>query len=157
MQKVTPFLWFDGTAEEAVNFYVSIFKNGTVGETRIYAEGGPAPGGKVMSVDFQIDGQNYIAFNGGPYFKLTPAFSMFVSCETQAEVDDLWDRLIEGGGEASRCGWLKDKYGLSWQIIPTALAEGLQDKDPAKSKRVMEAMMQMSKIDIATIEQARAG
>lgn len=157
MQKVTPFLWFDGTAKEAVDFYVSIFKDGTVGETRHYVEGGPAPGGPVMSVDFQLDGQKYIAFNGGPYFKFTPAFSMFVNCETQTEVDDLWEKLTADGGEESRCGWLKDKYGMSWQIIPSILGKRLQDKDPAKAKRVMEAMMQMSKIDIAAIEQAYAG
>lgn len=156
MKKITPFLWFDGKAAEAVELYVSIFKNGTVGETRHYAEGSPAPAGSVMSVDFQLDGQNYIAFNGGPYFKFTPAFSMFVNCETQAEVDELWDKLVEGGAP-SRCGWLTDKYGMSWQIIPAALGKGLQDPDPAAAKRVMEAMMQMSKIDIATIEKARAG
>ncbi len=156
MQKVTPFLWFDGKAEEAAKFYVSLFKNAKLGEVRRYPDGSPAPAGAAMSASFQIDGQDYIAFNGGPHFKFTPAVSLFVSCETQEEVDELWEKLSEGG-EKSRCGWLKDKYGLSWQIIPAALGQGLQDKDPEKAKRVMQAMMQMSKIDIAEIEKARAG
>jgi predicted 3-demethylubiquinone-9 3-methyltransferase (glyoxalase superfamily) len=156
MQRITPFLWFDGKAEEAANFYVSVFKNSTVGETRHYAEGSAAPKGAVMSVTFSLDGRDYIAFNGGPHFTFTPAFSLFVNCETQAEVDELWEKL-SAGGEKSRCGWLKDKYGMSWQIIPSVLGKRLQDKDPAKSKRVMEAMMQMSKIDIAAIEKAYAG
>ena len=156
MQKVTPFLWFDGKAEEAATFYVSLFKNAKLGEVRRYPEGSPAPMGSAMSASFQIDGQDYIAFNGGPHFKFTPAVSLFVNCETQEEVDELWEKLSEGG-EKSRCGWLTDRYGLSWQIIPSALGKGLQDKDPETAKRVMQAMMQMSKIDIAEIEKARAG
>ncbi len=167
MQKVTPFLWFDGKAEEAAKFYVSLFKNAKIGEVRRYAEGSPAPAGsamshraggdgRVMSGTFEIDGVKYHAFNGGPMFAFSPAISMFVNCETQNEVDELWEKLSEGG-EISRCGWLKDKFGLSWQIIPSALGKGLQDKDPERAKRVMQAMMQMSKIDIAEIERARAG
>jgi predicted 3-demethylubiquinone-9 3-methyltransferase (glyoxalase superfamily) len=151
MQKVTPFLWFDGRAEEAMNFYVSLFKNARIVE--LHRAGGNGP---VMSGTFEIDGVKYHAFNGGPMFAFSPAISLFVNCETQQEVDELWEKLSEGG-EKSRCGWLKDKYGLSWQIIPSALGKGLQDKDPAKAKRVMQAMMQMSKIDIAEIEKARAG
>jgi predicted 3-demethylubiquinone-9 3-methyltransferase (glyoxalase superfamily) len=144
MQKVTSFIWFKDRAGEAAKFYVSLFKNAKLGE---------GPGN---SASFEIDGCKYIAFNGGPYFTLSPAFSMFVNCETQEEVDDLWAKLTEGG-EESRCGWLKDRYGLSWQIIPSALSERLYDKDPVKSKRVMDAMMQMGKIDIAAIEKAYAG
>jgi predicted 3-demethylubiquinone-9 3-methyltransferase (glyoxalase superfamily) len=151
MQKVTPFLWFDGKAEEAMNLYVSLFKNARIVELHRAGDNGP-----VMSGTFEIDGVKYHAFNGGPMFAFSPAISLFVNCETQQEVDELWEKLSEGG-EKSRCGWLKDKYGLSWQIIPSALGKGLQDKDPAKAKRVMQAMMQMSKIDIAEIEKARAG
>jgi predicted 3-demethylubiquinone-9 3-methyltransferase (glyoxalase superfamily) len=151
MQKVTPFLWFDGKAEEAMNLYVSLFKNARIVELRRSGGNGP-----VMSGTFEIDGVQYHAFNGGPMFTFSPAISLFVSCETQEEVDELWEKLSEGG-EKSRCGWLKDKYGLSWQIIPAALGKGLQDKDPERAKRVMQAMMQMSKIDIAEIEKARAG
>ena len=151
MQKVTPFLWFDGKAEEAMNLYVSLFKNARVVELHRAGNNGP-----VMSGTFEIDGVKYHAFNGGPMFAFSPAISLFVNCETQEEVDELWEKLSEGG-EKSRCGWLKDKYGLSWQIIPSALGKGLQDKDPEKAKRVMQAMMQMSKIDIAEIEKARAG
>jgi predicted 3-demethylubiquinone-9 3-methyltransferase (glyoxalase superfamily) len=141
MQKITPFLWFDGKAEEAANFYVSLFKNARI------ASSSP------MSVTFQIDGREFIAFNGGPMFKFTEAISLFVSCETQEEIDRLWDKLSEGG-QKQRCGWLKDKYGVSWQIIPPTLGRMLQDKDPAKSKRVMQAMLQMGKIDIAALEKA---
>jgi predicted 3-demethylubiquinone-9 3-methyltransferase (glyoxalase superfamily) len=141
MQKITPFLWFDGKAEEAANFYVSLFKNARI------ASNSP------MSVTFQIDGREFIAFNGGPMFKFTEAISLFVSCETQEEIDRLWDKLSEGG-QKQRCGWLKDKYGVSWQIIPPTLGRMLQDKDPAKSKRVMQAMLQMDKIDIAALEEA---
>ena len=149
MQKVTPFLWFDGKAEEAMNLYVSLFKNARIVELHRAGDKG-----RVTSGTFEIDGMRYHAFNGGPMFTFSPATSMFVNCETQEEVDDLWEKLSEGG-EKSRCGWLKDKYGLSWQIIPAALGKGLQDKDPEKAKRVMQAMMQMSKIDIAEIEKAR--
>jgi predicted 3-demethylubiquinone-9 3-methyltransferase (glyoxalase superfamily) len=153
MQKITPFLWFDGKAEEAMNFYVSIFKNSMVGSVTRYGAAGPGPKGSVMSAMFRLDGQEFFALNGGPHFTFTPAISFFVNCETQQEVDELWERLSDGG-EKSRCGWLKDKYGLSWQIIPSVLSELLHDKDPAKSGRVMKAMMQMGKIDIAGLQRA---
>ena len=148
MQKITPFLWFDSNAEEAMNYYVSIFKNSKVLSVNRAGEGGP-----VFSVTFQLDGQRFFALNGGPQFKFTEAISMFVNCETQEEVDELWGKLSAGGTE-SRCGWLKDKYGLSWQIIPSVLGQLLQDKDPEKAKRVMDAMLQMSKIDIKTLQLA---
>jgi predicted 3-demethylubiquinone-9 3-methyltransferase (glyoxalase superfamily) len=141
MQKITPFLWFDGKVEEAANFYVSLFSN-----ARIVSS-------SPMSVTFEIDGREFIAFNGGPMFKFTEAISLFVSCETQEEIDRLWDKLSEGG-HRQKCGWLKDKYGVSWQIIPPALGKMLQDKDSAKSTRVMQAMLQMDKIDIAGLEKA---
>jgi len=153
MQKITPFLWFDGKAEEAMNFYVSIFKNSKTGRITRYGEGGPSPKGTVMSATFQLDGQEFMALNGGPQFTFSPAISFFVNCKTQEEVDELWEKLSEGG-EKLRCGWLKDKYGLSWQIIPSALGEMLGDTDPEKSKRVMQAMLQMNKIDIKSLKQA---
>jgi len=153
MQKITPFLWFDDKAEEAAHFYVSIFKNSKVGRVTRYGEGAPGPKGKVMSVTFELDGQEFYALNGGPVFTFTPAISFFVNCETQQEVDELWQKL-SAGGEESRCGWLKDKYGLSWQIIPSALGKMLQDKDREKTKRVMDAMLQMGKIEISRLQQA---
>jgi predicted 3-demethylubiquinone-9 3-methyltransferase (glyoxalase superfamily) len=153
MQKITPFLWFDGKAEEAANFYVSIFKNSKIGSVSRYGEGGPGPKGTVMGVTFQLEGQEFFALNGGPQFTFTPAISLFVKCQTQQEVDELWDRL-SAGGEKQRCGWLKDKYGVSWQIIPSVLGEMLADKDGEKSKRVMQAMLQMGKIDIGGLKQA---
>lgn len=153
MQKITPFLWFDGKAEEAMNFYVSIFKNSKIVSVSRYGEGGPGPKGTVMTATFQLDGQEFFALNGGPQFTFTEAISFFVNCETQQEVDELWEKLSEGG-EKSRCGWLKDRYGLSWQVIPSALGEMLRDKDAEKSKRVMMAMLQMDKIDIKTLRQA---
>ena len=153
MQKITPFLWFDGKAEEAANFYTSIFENSKILNISRYGEEGPGPAGTAMTVTFQLDGQEFTALNGGPMFKFTEAISFFVRCETQEEIDQLWEKLSEGG-EEEQCGWLKDKYGLSWQIIPVALMEMLQDKDPEKSKRVMEAMLQMQKIDIKTLRQA---
>jgi predicted 3-demethylubiquinone-9 3-methyltransferase (glyoxalase superfamily) len=153
MQKITPFLWFDNQAEEAMNFYVSIFKNSKVLTVTRYGEAGPGPKGTVMSATFQLEGQTFYALNGGPLFKFTPAISFFVSCETQAEVDELWEKLSTGGRE-DRCGWLQDKYGLSWQIIPTALGEMLGDKDPGKAARVMRAMLQMGKIEIKLLKQA---
>jgi predicted 3-demethylubiquinone-9 3-methyltransferase (glyoxalase superfamily) len=156
MQKITPFLWFDDQAEEAMNFYVSIFKNSKVGGVSRYGEGGPGPKGMVMTATFQLDGQEFMALNGGPEFPFTEAISFFVSCETQQEVDELWEKLSEGG-EAGRCGWLKDKFGLSWQIIPTALGELLSDKDAGKAGRVMEAMLQMNKIDIQVLKRAYEG
>ena len=153
MQKITPFLWFDGKAEEAMNFYVSLFKNSKVVSVTRYGEAGPGPKGTVMSAIFQLDGQEFYALNGGPMFTFSPAISFFVKCETQAEIDELWEKL-SAGGEKQRCGWLKDKYGLSWQIIPPALGEMLQDKDAEKSKRVMQAMLQMDKLDINALKQA---
>ena len=153
MQKITPFLWFDGKAEEAMNFYVSIFRNSKVVSVSRSGEGGPGQKGTVMSASFQLDGQDFLALNGGPQFSFTPAISLFVNCETQQEVDELWERLSEGG-KPDRCGWLKDKYGLSWQIIPSALSQMLRDKDPRKSKRVMQAMLQMEKIDIEKLKAA---
>ena len=153
MQKITPFLWFDGKAEEAMNFYVSIFQNSKVISIARYGEAGPGPKGTVMSATFQLDGQEFFALNGGPQFTFSPAISFFVNCETQQEVDELWEKLSEGG-EKGRCGWLKDKYGLSWQVIPSALGEMLRDKDPEKSGRVMTAMLQMDKIDIKTLRRA---
>ena len=155
MQKITPFLWFDNQAEEAMNFYVSIFKNSKVGRVTRYGEAGPGPKGTVMSATFQLEGQDFFALNGGPLFSFTPAISFFVNCETQQEVDDLWEKL-SAGGKKERCGWLKDKYGLSWQIIPTALGEMLGDKDPQKAGRVMQAMMQMGKIEIEGLQRAYA-
>ena len=156
MQKITPFLWFDDDAEEAMRFYVSIFKNSKVVSVSRYGDEGPGPKGAVMTATFQLDGQEFIALNGGPHFKFTEAISFFVSCKTQEEVDELWEKLSEGG-EKGRCGWLKDKYGLSWQIVPTVLGEMLRDEDPEKSRRVMKAMLQMDKIDIKTLKQAYEG
>ncbi len=153
MQKITPFLWFDGKAEEAMKFYVSIFKNAKIVSVTRYGEAGPGPKGTVMTATFQLDGQEFFALNGGPQFTFSLAISFFVNCETQREVDELWEKLSEGG-EKQRCGWLKDKYGLSWQIIPSVLGKMLQDKDAEKSKRVMKAMLQMDKIDIQTLKQA---
>lgn len=156
MKKIIPFLWFDDKAEEAARFYVSIFKNSRIGTVNRYGESGPGPKGKAMSVIFQLDGEEFYALNGGPVFKFTEAISLFINCETQEEVDELWEKLSEGGAK-SQCGWLKDKYGLSWQVIPTALGKYLQDKDPEKSKRVMQAMLQMTKIDIMKLKQAYEG
>jgi predicted 3-demethylubiquinone-9 3-methyltransferase (glyoxalase superfamily) len=153
MQKITPFLWFDDKAEEAMNFYVSIFKNSKIGRISRYGDAGPGPKGTVMSATFHLEGQEFFALNGGPQFKFTPAISFFVDCKTQEEVDELWEKL-SAGGRKDKCGWLTDKYGLSWQIIPSALGEMLQDKDPEKSKRVMRTMLQMTKIDIAGLKQA---
>jgi len=156
VQKITPFLWFDGKAEEAMNFYVSVFKNSKVGRVSRYGEAGPGPKGTVMSATFQLDGQDFFALNGGPQFVFTPAISFFVNCETQQEIDELWDKLSEGG-KKERCGWLKDRYGLSWQIIPSVLGKLLQDPDAEKAKRVMQAMLQMDKIDIERLKQAHRG
>jgi len=155
MQKITPFLWFDGNAEEAANFYISIFKNSKMGKISRYGDAGPGPKGSAMSVTFQIEGQEFFALNGGPQFKFTPAISFFVNCETQQEVDELWDKL-SAGGRTDRCGWLQDKFGLSWQIIPTVLGQLLGDKDPQRAKRAMQAMLQMTKIDIKKLQQAAA-
>ena len=153
MQKITPFLWFDGRAEEATNFYVSIFKNSKVVSVSRYGEQGPGPKGTAMSTTFLLEGQEFFALNGEPLFQFTPAISFFVKCETQAEIDHLWEKLSEGG-EKSRCGWLKDKFGLSWQIVPTILGDLLQDKDPAKAGRTMKAMLQMQRLDIQALKDA---
>ena len=153
MQKITPFLWFNDNAEEAVNFYVSIFRNSKILSMSRYPEGTPGPAGKVMTATFQLEGQEFTALNGGPEFKFTEAISFFVNCETQKEVDELWDKL-SAGGEKGQCGWLKDKYGVSWQIVPTALGQMLGDKDPQKSQNVMQAMLKMTKIDIETLRRA---
>lgn len=153
MQKITPFLWFDNQAEEAMNFYVSIFKNSKILSVSRYGEAGPGPAGAVMTGTFQLEGQEFMALNGGPDHKFTEAISLFVDCTTQEEVDELWEKLSEGGEEGP-CGWLKDKFGLSWQIIPGVLGELLSDPDPVKSQNVMKAMLQMSKIDIAGLKRA---
>ncbi|AMP00019.1 3-demethylubiquinone-9 3-methyltransferase family protein [Collimonas arenae] len=153
MQKITPFLWFDGKAEEAMNFYTAIFKKSKVGNVMRYGDAGPGPKDAVMSATFELEGQEFIALNGGPQFSFTPAISFFVNCETQEEVDELWDKLSQGG-EAQGCGWMRDKYGLSWQIIPSILGRLLQDKDATKSQRVMQAMLKMVKIDIQLLQQA---
>jgi predicted 3-demethylubiquinone-9 3-methyltransferase (glyoxalase superfamily) len=155
MPRITPFLWFDHQAEEAANYYVSIFKNSKVNDVTRYGDAGPGPKGSVMTVEFELDGQPFIALNGGPHFKFTEAVSFSVDCKTQQEVDDYWGKLTRGGEEGP-CGWLKDKYGLSWQVNPTILAELLSDPDPNKASRVMEAMLKMKKIDIKTLEQAYA-
>jgi predicted 3-demethylubiquinone-9 3-methyltransferase (glyoxalase superfamily) len=152
-QKITTFFWFDANAEEAANHYVSIFKNSKILGVARYGEAGPGPKGSVMTVAFQLDGQEFVALNGGPLFKFTEAISLVVNCETQREVDELWSKLSAGGQEG-QCGWLKDKFGLSWQIVPSVMGKMMQDKDPKKSKRVMEAMLQMKKLDIARLEQA---
>lgn len=160
MRRITPFLWFDSQAEEAAKFYVSVFKNSRIlrtvryGEEAARASGRPA--GSVMTVAFELDGQQFTALNGGPVFKFTEAVSFVAHCETQEEVDHLWEKLSQGG-EKLQCGWLKDRYGVSWQVVPDVLIELLQDKDAAKSRRVMQAMLQMSKIDIRVLEQAHAG
>jgi len=160
MQKITPFLWFDDKAEEAVKFYVSIFKNSKIGSITRYgeeaAEVSGRPKGTVMTVTFQLEGQEFMALNGGPHFKFTEAISFLVNCKTQEEVDELWEKL-SAGGEQGQCGWLKDKYGLSWQIVPTVLGKMLNDKDPKKSKRVMHALLQMRKLDIKRLQQAYQG
>ena len=153
MQKIVPNLWFDTESEEAANFYCSIFKNSEVVNVTHYGEAGPRPAGMVLTVDFQLDGQRFTALNGGPDFKFNEALSLLVNCESQGEVDTLWDKLSEGG-EKGPCGWLKDKYGVSWQIIPTRLEELLQDEDTDRANRVMTAMLQMSKIDIEALEKA---
>ncbi|MGH9728401.1 MAG: VOC family protein [Candidatus Acidiferrales bacterium] len=156
MQKIVPFLWFDSQAEEAAKFYVSIFKNSKVGTVRRYGDAGPGPKGTVMSVEFHLESQDFYALNGGPLFTFTPAISLFVNCETQPEVDELWEKL-SAGGKPNRCGWTQDKFGLSWQIIPTALGKLMGDADPQKAGRVMKAMLQMNKIDIKGLQQAYEG
>jgi predicted 3-demethylubiquinone-9 3-methyltransferase (glyoxalase superfamily) len=153
MQKIVPFMWVDGQAEEVTRFYTSVFKHSRIGHITRYGDVGPGPEGTVMSVTFLIDGQEFVALNGGPNLGLVPAISFFVNCETQREVDELWEKLSQGG-EQLRCGWVKDKYGVSWQIIPKGLREMLSDADTARSARVMKAMLQMGKIDIQELRQA---
>ena len=153
MQKITPFLWFDNQAEEAMQFYISIFKDSKVGGVTHYGDEAPGPAGKVMSGTFRLAGQEFMVLNGGPLFKFNEAISLFVSCETQAEIDYFWEKLSEGG-EPGRCGWLKDKFGLSWQIVPPILGQLLGDPDAEKAGRVMKAMLQMNKIDIETLQRA---
>lgn len=152
MQKIVPFLWFNDNAEEAINLYVSIFKNSKIVNVTRYGDAGPGPKGTVMSAKFQLEGQDFYALNGGPHYKFTPAISLFVNCNTQEEVDALWEKLSDGQYE--QCGWLQDRFGLSWQIIPTILGEMLGDQDPKKSQSVMKAMMQMKKIDIKGLQEA---
>ena len=157
MSKITPFLWFDTQAEEAAQFYVSLFKNSHMGRVTRYGDAGPGPKGSAMTVQFELDGQPFIALNGGPQFRFTEAVSFTVDCKSQEEVDFFWDSLSADGGQPGPCGWIKDKYGLSWQINPSRLGELLGDPDPAKSKRVMQAMLEMTKIDIPELERAAAG
>lgn len=156
MQKITPFFWYETQAEEAANFYVSVFKNGKVTSVNYYPEGTPMAG-QVLTVGFELFGTSYTALNGGPQFKFTEAVSFVVNCDGQAEVDEYWNKLTADGGEESMCGWLKDKYGLSWQIVPKQLLEMMNDKDKAKAQRVVMAMMQMRKIDIPTLQKAYDG
>ncbi|RDC62351.1 VOC family protein [Adhaeribacter pallidiroseus] len=152
-QKITPFLWFDNQAEEAMQHYTSIFKNSRINSVSRYGEGGPGPKGTVMTASFSLNGQEFVALNGGPLYKFTEAISFVINCETQEEIDDLWEKL-SAGGEEGRCGWLKDKFGLSWQIVPPVLSKLLGDPDRAKANRVMQAMLKMKKIDIPTLKQA---
>jgi len=156
MPKITPFLWFDNNAEEAAQFYTSIFKNSKILQTSRYGEDGPGPKGTVMTIRFELNGQEFIALNGGPHFKFNEAVSFVVNCETQQEVDEYWKKLTAGGKEV-QCGWLTDKYGLSWQITPTILGQLIADKDPEKARRVMQAMMKMVKIDIEALKKAYQG
>jgi predicted 3-demethylubiquinone-9 3-methyltransferase (glyoxalase superfamily) len=158
MPTITPFLWFDNNAEEAMNFYTSVFNNSKVGSVHRYPEGSPGDmDGKVMTADFELEGQRLILLNGGPVFKQSEAFSLFVEVEDQDEVDDYWQKLTADGGEESMCGWLKDKFGVSWQIVPKALGELMGDPDPEKSKRTMEAMLKMKKIIVADLQKAHDG
>jgi predicted 3-demethylubiquinone-9 3-methyltransferase (glyoxalase superfamily) len=156
MQKIVPFLWFDGKAEEAANFYTAIFDDARITDVARYGEAGPGPKGAIMYATFELAGQQFIALNGGSMFHFTPAISLFVNCDTQAEIDEFWRKLSDGG-RTMQCGWLTDKFGVTWQIVPKILLPMQQDKDPAKSKRVMEAMMKMVKLDIALLQQAYDG
>ncbi|WP_242359901.1 VOC family protein [Anaeromyxobacter sp. SG17] len=153
MKGITPFLWFDGKAEEAARFYTSVFKGSKLGAITRYGEAGPGPKGSVMTAMFEVAGQEFIALNGEPIFKFTPAISFVVNCETQQEVDEYWEKL-SAGGSTNQCGWLTDRYGVSWQIVPTAMERLMSDPDPAKANRVMKAMLQMTKLDIAGLERA---
>ena len=153
MQKITPFRWFDSQAEEAANYYVSVFRNSKITRTARYGEAGPGPKGSVMTVEFELDGNEFVALNGGPHYQITPAVSFVVNCKDQADVDYYWDKLTAGGLPV-QCGWLTDKFGVSWQVVPTRLSELLVDPDKAKAQRVMAAMMKMIKLDVPTLEQA---
>ncbi|RAJ32242.1 VOC family protein [Pedobacter cryoconitis] len=153
MKKITPFLWFDNNLEEAIHFYTSIFKNSVIQNISYHGEGGPMPKGSVMSASFHLDGQDFLGMNGGPMFAFTPAISLFVNCHSQQEIDEFWEKLSEGG-EKSRCGWLKDKFGLSWQIVPADLSRLLNHNDPEKAARVMSAMMKMDKLDMQVLKDA---
>jgi predicted 3-demethylubiquinone-9 3-methyltransferase (glyoxalase superfamily) len=153
MQKITPFLWFDSQAEEAANYYVSVFRNSKIRRTARYGDAGPGPKGSVMTVEFELDGNEFVALNGGPHYKITPAVSFVVNCKDQADVDYYWDKLTAGGMPV-QCGWLTDKFGVSWQVVPTRLSELLVDPDNSKAQRVMVAMMKMVKLDVPTLEQA---
>jgi predicted 3-demethylubiquinone-9 3-methyltransferase (glyoxalase superfamily) len=155
-QKITTYLWFNGNAEEAVEFYTSVFPDSRVTQVARWGEGGPGPQGTVMNIAFELAGQAFIALNGGPQFAFTPAISLFVSCESQPEVDRLWAKLLEGGGTPGPCGWLTDRYGLSWQVVPTALVDLMSDPDPRASGRVAQALMTMQRIDIARLQRAHA-
>jgi predicted 3-demethylubiquinone-9 3-methyltransferase (glyoxalase superfamily) len=155
-QRISPCLWFDGEAEAAANFYVSIFKDARITAVSRYGEAGPGPKGSVMAIEFELDGQTFTAVNGGPMFKFTEAISFSISTETQEETDYFWNKLTSGGGQESQCGWLKDRFGLSWQVVPTALSKLLSDPDKNKAQRVMQAMLQMKKIDIAALHRAAA-
>jgi predicted 3-demethylubiquinone-9 3-methyltransferase (glyoxalase superfamily) len=157
MQKITTYLWFDDDAEEAMKFYTSLFKNSKILSTSRYPEGSPGKPGTLMTGSFQLDGQEFMALNGGPQFPFTEAISLLVNCETQQEVDELWAKLTADGGQESQCGWLKDKFGVSWQIIPRQLGEMIGDKDAAKAKRAVDAMLKMKKIDLKALERARDG
>jgi predicted 3-demethylubiquinone-9 3-methyltransferase (glyoxalase superfamily) len=161
IRKITPHLWFEDNAEEAAKFYTSIFKNSRILDITRYGESAAEvsgrPKGTVMTMTFELEGQQFTALNGGPIFKFSPAISFLISCETQQEVDDLWEKLSEGGGEQEQCGWLKDKFGVSWQIVPSILAEMIHDKDASKSERVIKAMLQMKKLDIQGLKKAYAG
>lgn len=157
MQQIVPFLWFSDQAEEAVKFYTSVFKDSKIISTSWYGEGGPMPAGTALVIDFELNGMRMNALNGGPVYKFTPAISLYVKCNTQEEIDYYWEKLLSGGGREDQCGWLSDKYGLSWQIVPPLLGELLQDKDKAKANRVMMAMMKMVKIDIQKLEEAYDG
>jgi predicted 3-demethylubiquinone-9 3-methyltransferase (glyoxalase superfamily) len=156
MQKIAPFLWFDSQAEEAASFYVSVFGNSRILHVARYGATGPGPQGSVMTVAFELNGLRFVALNGGPQFSFSEAISFVVNCETQSEVDELWEKL-SAGGEEGRCGWLKDRYGLSWQVVPTVLPELLADPDPARSQRAIQAMLKMRKLDIAALRRAHAG
>ncbi len=155
-QKITPFLWFNQEAEEAANFYVSLFKDSKILSVSRYGDAGPGPKGSVMVVEFQLAGQKFSALNGGPHFKFTEAISLLVNCDSQEEVDTLWSKLTANGGQEGQCGWLKDRFGLSWQIVPSRFVQMMQDKDPKRTQRVMQAMLTMKKFDIARLEEAYA-